>query len=173
MLNMYVLKCCKSVTCGGRRMGIYISGYACSVPGDDFFGTKDINGVPVKITLPPDMNCILGVIHQQELSCLSGDETCELLVGEDSYQVLKLPGKAFAIICWVISVRSLLAELVQLGWDKVKVKRVQPTPVRCYRCQHFGHMAADCKVREHLSVSPHSSAQHPDEHCKNNKKCPA
>ena len=178
MLNMYVLKRYMDehnvdVQHMWRKGNGDIYLRVSSVPGEDFFGLKDINDVPVKINLPPDLNCILGVIHHPELAYLNDVETCELLSGEDAdscYQVLKLPGKAFAIISWIITVRSTLPDTVKLGWETVKVKPARPRPVRCYRCQLYGHMAADCK---RTPVCPHCSGEHRGDECKNSKKCPA
>ncbi|KAK4307367.1 hypothetical protein Pmani_020886 [Petrolisthes manimaculis] len=58
---------------------------------------------------------------------------------------------------------GLLPTKLDLGcWGRYSLRSYQGKPVRCYRCQHFGHLQARCEQAARCGVC---SLSHPTEEC--------
>ena len=63
-----------------------------------------------------------------------------------------------------------LPERVRVAWRSARVRPYVPNPVRCYKCQAYGHMAAGCGGQERCARC--SSTDHKSADCKAAKpKC--
>ena len=143
------------------------------MPGQELLNTDKINGVQVEVVLPLELNKITGRIFHPELQYMTAEETSELLreTVPDFCELGKRKREAFADIVWTINRRRELPDFILLGWDRVKVRPLEPRPVRCYHCQAYGHIAADCSQEP---VCPTCSGDHePDYDCQQEPKCPA
>lgn len=64
---------------------------------------------------------------------------------------------------------SRLPDRLKLGFVSVKVDEYVPAPLRCFRCQRFGHMTSTCKGR---STCAKCAGDHEDKDCTTQtKKC--
>ena len=63
-----------------------------------------------------------------------------------------------------------LPEKIKLGYMSYEVREFNPPPLRCYRCQRFGHMSGGCTAAERCMIC---SGNHKKSNCmnKDNPKC--
>ena len=174
-LNMFVLKNFMSgqgipVLFMRRKINGDILMKTETIPDRTFFNIKNINNVPVNISLPYKLNYLTGIIHHPELAYLTVEEAMDLLK-DQVFRVAHNLGATHCKVSWLITERTELPASVLLGWDRVKVKPLRPRPVRCYHCQSYGHIAVDCKKP---SVCGTCSGDHElDYNCQRPAKCPA
>ena len=62
----------------------------------------------------------------------------------------------------IIAFEETLPERVKIGFFAFKVDQYIPKPIRCTKCQRFGHKAKDCKKEE---TCPRCAGPHAYEHC--------
>ncbi len=60
---------------------------------------------------------------------------------------------------------SVLPERVKIGYMSFAVRPYIPPPIRCYRCQRYGHIAAVCKGKQRC---PKCGGDHRIENCEEN-----
>ena len=63
----------------------------------------------------------------------------------------------------LLHVEGPLPEFVRLGWRRHRVSTYIPPPTRCYKCQRFGHIAANCGAKK--EKCPICSGPHPYAEC--------
>ena len=139
-------------------------------PPTSLYSIKQINNVPVEIQLPNKLNYITGIIHHPELVYMDVKEVHELLK-DQVYRTSKAPGSNHCLVSWPANKRTELPATVLLGWDRVRVKPLKPRPVRCYHCQAYGHIAADCNRPSVCGVC--SGDHEPVQDCQRTPKCPS
>ena len=57
-------------------------------------------------------------------------------------------------------------DYITFGWREFEVHDFEPRPVRCFKCQMFGHTAVRCK--NSVPRCPRCAGQHTFEHCNSN-----
>ena len=78
----------------------------------------------------------------------------------------------------ILHVEGPLPEYVRFGWNRHSVSVYVPPPMRCYKCQRFGHIASHCAARKErcrICAGPHpyQECQIKDTHRSENKAfCP-
>ena len=78
----------------------------------------------------------------------------------------------------IIYYQHLMPTFVQYGWRRHRVSTYIPEPVRCFKCQEFGHKAHTCRARKNtcsICSGPHEVKACPvkDTHRSENKAtCP-
>ena len=45
-----------------------------------------------------------------------------------------------------------LPEFKYMGWRRFRIQKYIPEPIRCYKCQHYGHKAITCKQQEKCPI---------------------
>ena len=56
-----------------------------------------------------------------------------------------------------------IPEKIKVGYTMERVKQYIPNPLRCYKCQKYGHHEDNCRERE---VCRKCGQQNPDQHIK-------
>ena len=141
-------------------------------PPEGLLGEHNINGVRVLFTMPSHLNVVKGIIHHQELALMDSEEVAEMLQ-EDGVIAAQKPAEApYCILSWKRSTGTSLPATVLVGWDRVRVKKLQPRPRRCYCCQGYGHIASECTKNP---VCSRCGQEHEDEEedCNEEPHCAA
>ena len=109
--------------------------------------------VPVSVTPHTTKNYSRGVISCRDLTDTPEEEILEGLRSQGVLAVKKLTSKReqrnqdTGTLLLTFS-DPTLPDKVQVAWQSVRVRPYIPNPIRCFRCQAFGHMASNCKSAE-------------------------
>ena len=122
--------------------------------------------VPITVRTHPTKGFAMGVITVPDLSDVEEDDILEELRDQGVQKVRRLvrkeSGNSVPTDTLVLSfVGEQLPEKVRVAWRNVKVRQYVPNPVRCFKCQEYGHMASSCKGKERCarcSTIGHSSS---------------
>ena len=129
-------------------------------PPEGLLGEHNINGVKVLFTMPAHLNVVKGIIHHPELALMDAQEVAEMLQ-DDGVVAAQKPAEApYCVLSWKRSTGTSLPATVLVGWDRVRVKKLQPRPKRCYCCQGYGHTATECNKNP---VCSRCGQEHQDE----------
>ena len=114
-----------------------------------------INGVQVKCSKANDKKLCRGVITGIPVN-VHTDAIKENIKHVKVCEAKRLKTKRFGDICDSLSVMltfegEKLPDKVFVGFMSYAVKVYIPPPLRCYKCQHYGHIAAVCKGRKRCS----------------------
>lgn len=111
-----------------------------------------INGHPISIELPMG-HLQMGVIRHSEITHMTDIELLRLLRPQNVRYVQKEQDAEVAVLGWSLaSPPKVLNKNVKLGWDYVPVRAYVQKPIRCYRCQLYGHTVGACRAK--ASVCP-------------------
>ena len=71
---------------------------------------------------------------------------------------------------WILTFDSLVCpEYINVCWLRVQVNAFIPKPLRCFKCQRFGHMGSKCKSKIDRCMQCAAPEKHTN--CKLAKKC--
>jgi hypothetical protein len=116
---------------------------------NNLLSLTEFASVPVKVSAHRSLNTTKGVIRSLELSKLGTDE----LVAELSSQGVTAAQNIFQTrdgqkrkISTIILTFSLakLPTKIRTGYEMVSVEPYIPNPLRCFKCQQFGHGQSTC-----------------------------
>ena len=178
LLNMWFLKRCLDAAgvaveyCRRTLKGTFILQLTPDQSPDGLIGDHNINGVEVKITMPRHLNVVKAIIHHPELGFMDSEVVAEMLEEDGVVAVQKPPEATYAVLSWNRSTGTSLPATVLVGWDRVRVKTLQPRPRRCYCCQGYGHIARDCTK---TPVCSRCGEEHEEEdtECQKQPRCAA
>lgn len=150
---------------------------------------KLLGSYPIKVERHSSLNTTRGVITTSSLEGLS-DEEIQLELAEQSvskaYRLLgKRDGQTVPLRTIFLTFEvSSLPEFILIGYERVPVRAYVPNPMRCFRCQRFGHtqqrctnniVCAKCGEGDHGdSPCPHSvhCVNCNGDHASSSKECP-
>ena len=64
----------------------------------------------------------------------------------------KRGGEIFQTAQMILHFENDIPSEIFYGYIRFKVSRYIPEPIRCYKCQHFGHKATSCRSKQRCSV---------------------
>ena len=99
-----------------------------------------------------------GIIFGVDLE-IDDTDICEASAAKTARRVIKkIGGKDIVTAQVILCYDHELPTHVFIGWKRYRVDMYIPDPLRCYRCQRYGHKAAKCNGKERCSVcsGPHS-----------------
>ena len=108
---------------------------------------------PIKVSVHPQLNSSKGIIRCRELKDVSETEIRTNLANQGVTKVEKAlsskDGKKEPTgTIFLTFALTQLPETVTVGYLRVKVVPFIPSPMRCFRCQHYGHGSRSCKSAE-------------------------
>ena len=140
---------------------------------ENLIKTKSFVNIPVKVSPHNTLNSSRGVIRCPELKFCDEDEILENLASQKVTTVKKITirrdGNEIKTGTVILTFSSpTLPPSIKVGYLNIKVDQYIPNPLRCYRCQRFGHTTKICK-REPLCPKC-GQKEHVDQ-CQNPIKC--
>lgn len=127
---------------------------------------KFSNLMDIEVVLHPTLNNTQGIIYCPDLNSLDSEEILVELRSQgvtNVHQMTKLINhvkKAIGLYIITFEARKL-PQYIKIGFTTVKVRVYIPNPMRCIRCQKFGHTKAKCSSDEFCTncsiLLPHDS----------------
>ena len=113
----------------------------------------NISGTPVSIKVHPSLNSSKGVIRCRELQGLSeleikGELASEGVLDVHRVQVTKDSEKVDTNTLFLTFATPSPPKFIKIGYLRVTVTPFVPTPLRCFRCQAYGHSSKACNKPE-------------------------
>jgi len=141
---------------------------------DNLLRSSMLANCPVKIVPHRTMNSKKGVIRCRDLSDTSEQEILDNLSAQGVTEVRKITVKrdgnryntGTIILTFGLPV---LPSSVKCGFLNVKVDTYIPNPLRCFKCQRFGHHKMNCK--RDLACARCGEPGHEDKECKAKPHC--
>ena len=128
--------------------------------------------VPITVQPHPTKGFATGVITVPDLGDVEEEDILDELRDQGVQRVRRLlrreNGNTVNSDTFVLSFsQDELPEKVRVTWRSVRVRPYIPNPVRCFKCQAYGHMANACKGRERCARC--SAAGHNSSSCESSK----
>ena len=143
----------------------------------------------IKVSIHPQLNSSKGIIRCRELRDVNEAEIRTNLANQGVIKVEKAlilrDGKKEPTgTIFLTFAMTRLPETITVGYMKVKVVPYIPSPLRCFRCQHYGHGSRSCKSAETCRdcgkakheggcVGPKYCVNCKGPHSANSRDCPA
>ena len=133
------------------------------------------NAIPIAVSPHYSLNIKKGVIRCPDIKECSDEE---ILEGPKDEGVIKLDrisvfrdGQRKPTGTFILAFQSqTLPKYIRVGYYRMAVSQFIPNPVRCYKCQKFGHTKFNCRKNEVCTKCRHED--HTDsQECKNEAKC--
>ena len=128
---------------------------------------------PVKVSVHASLNSCRGVIRCRDLAGMSEADIKEELQQQGVTQVHRVTIKKstehvptntyFLTFC-----TPKLPEHISVGYLRVKVTTYVPSPLRCFKCQKYGHGSKNCR---NSATCPKCGCDAHDGECSNPQKC--
>ncbi|GFW27607.1 uncharacterized protein TNCV_4283081 [Trichonephila clavipes] len=139
-----------------------------------FFLAKTFLNSPVTITPHKTLNFCRGVISELDLLNIPDSEILEGFSDHCVIQVrrinIKKDSTVFLTKHLILTFNNpKLPSTIKAGYLNCKIRPYIPNPLRCFKCQRFGHSQTSC--REQLTCSRCASAGHASTDCILEPKC--
>jgi len=134
---------------------------------------QKIADIPVKVSPHFRLNTSQGVFTCEELSFMTDDELLLELENQHVILVKRIINKRLNKPTNTFFVKfntPTLPERLKMGFVTAKVRPYIPNPLRCFKCQKFGHGQSRCD-REPICAKC-GRGDHNEEHCSNRASCP-
>jgi len=107
-------------------------------------------GIPVRVSEHRTLNYSKGVIYSPELASMEMAELLSELKDQGVTDVKHITTTKDGVRrnsgTMILTFRSpALPDSLKAGYIRVKIKKFIPNPLRCFRCQKFGHHQQNCK----------------------------
>lgn len=157
---------------------------------DNLLKCTEIAFVPVKVTPHKTLNSRKGVIRCRELSDMQEEDIKTELASQKVTYVKRVfidKGRK-ATNTYILTFETTeLPRSIKVGYLNVKVAQYIPSPLRCFRCQRYGHGSNRCTREERCSKCAGShcvdtctvtelccaNCTEDKDHAASDKKCPA
>ena len=130
--------------------------------------------VPVTVCAHPTKGLAVGVITAPELKDVEEEEIQEELRDQGIQKVRRLQRRDGDVsvpsdsLVLTFSQENLPSK-IRIAWRNAAVRPYAPYPLRCFRCQAYGHIASRCRGQERCARC--SSLGHCSASCKASPKC--
>ena len=134
----------------------------------------ELANVPVKVTPHRTLNTSKGVIRSYELKNTTADELTSQLkkqgVTHARLVTIKKNGAVITLNTAILTFnRPTPPATLKVGFERCPVQLFVPSPLRCFKCQQFGHHQDNCKRTKVCGRC--AQADHQDSACTNEIKC--
>ena len=127
---------------------------------------------PVAVTAHKSLNSSKGVVRNWELARSDPEEIKENvpMITDVQRIVVKRNNTEIKTNTLILTFNTLkIPDSLKICYLNIPVSQYVPNPIRCYKCQRFGHVTSKCK---HNEVCARSSATgHKDDICTKEHKC--
>ena len=133
------------------------------------------NAIPIEVQPHYSLNTKKGVIRCPDIKECTDEEILEGLKDEGVIKLDRITvfrdGNRKQTGTFILTFQSqTLPKYIRVGYYRVAVSQFIPNPVRCYKCQKFGHTKFNCRKNEvcnKCGQEDHTDSQE----CKNEAKC--
>ena len=133
------------------------------------------NAIPIEVQPHYSLNTKKGVIRCPDIKECTDEEILEGLKDEGVIKLDRITvfrdGNRKQTGTFILTFQSqTLPKYIRVGYYRVAVSQFIPNPVRCYKCQKFGHTKFNCRKNEvcnKCGQEDHTDSQE----CKNKAKC--
>ena len=130
--------------------------------------------IPVKVSPHRTLNSKKGVIRCPDLKDCSDEEILEELSSQGITHLQRIHvtrnGNKIATGTFIVTFnRPVLPNAISVGYLKVKVQVYIPNPIRCFKCQRYGHFKSSCTHNEVCAKCGQTG--HESEQCNNAPNC--
>ena len=154
--------------------GAYLIEVKTKAQAKNLLKTTTFVDVPCKVTPHKTLNYSKGVIRCSDLLHCSSDEICDELksqgvVASKQIEVTR-DGEKIKTSTFILTFcKPQLPKNIKAGYLNLPVDIYIPNPLRCYKCQKFGHGSNNCQHQEVCAKC--SLPGHKDQDCPNQLKC--
>ena len=111
---------------------------------------KGLCRVAVKVVAHPTKNNVRGVISCPDLRGVTEEEVVEGMAGEGVTEARRIRRRERGTLVDTDAIiltmkRPSLPDEVKVGYLSVPIKLYVPDPIRCFKCQAFGHVSQKCR----------------------------
>ena len=133
-----------------QRSGELLIQVAKKSHANNLLTLSHILNIPVKVTPHKTLNSVKGVIREYDLLHCDEKEIFEELSEQGVTCVKRIAVKREGVLRNTVTViltfgLSVLPSHVICGYLRVPVEQYIPNPLRCFKCQRFGHHINTCK----------------------------
>jgi len=156
------------------RSGVLLVEVNREAQAKNLLGITEFASVPERVSAHRSLNTCTGVIRSPELSRLSSDELLAELkeqgvtATQNIFQTRDGQKKKTATIILTFSMANPPPR-IKAGYESVAVDPYIPNPLRCFKCQQFGHGQFTC-TRKPICAKCGLDA-HGDESCSTTSHC--
>jgi hypothetical protein len=130
--------------------------------------------VPINVTPHSSLNTSKGVIRSRDLEGVEDEEICENLSSQDVTSVKRIKirrnNELIPTNTLILTFnKPTLPQSVKAGYLNIPVEPYIPNPLRCFKCQKFGHGQNAC--RNKLTCARCGQSDHDSKECKNTIIC--
>ena len=121
---------------------------------DNLLKTEAFANIPVKVTPHRTLNIVKGVIRCREMSGMSEAEIAKELHDQSVTDVKRIfiHRRQTPTDTYILTFsKTELPTAIKVGYMNVKVNPYIPNPLRCYKCQEYGHGSDKCTREEKCS----------------------
>jgi len=116
---------------------------------NDLLKLTQIHDLKVRVTIPVGPNTCKGVIFHRDLRTMDESEILENMKDQGVMDVNCMTKKDENVrtktgLCFLTFASSKIPEYVYVGYERVQVRPYIQKPMRCNRCQKFGHTSLRC-----------------------------
>lgn len=143
---------------------------------ENLLGHDTFFGQPVEIYAHRTLNSSRGVVRCKELSLCTLAEIESNLRSQGVTAAKQITiirnGKTIKTNTYILNFDSpTVPKEIKVGFLKVKVSVYVPNPMRCYRCQKFGHTERTCTKTPVCGRCAFAGSEHDYSTCTNEMKC--
>ena len=114
---------------------------------------NDTRTIPITVNFHPTKGFLMGVITVPDMSDVTDDDMLEELRDQGVQRVRRImrreDGNTVPTDTFVLSfLQESLPDRVQVTFRSPRVRPYIPNPVRCFKCQTYGHVANSCNRKE-------------------------
>ena len=109
--------------------------------------------IPVTVEPHPRKNSVRGVMTCAELGGIPDEEIADCLADQGVTEVKRIKKKVDGVLtdtnAFILTFSSAVRpEKIKVGFLKVSVRDYIPDPLRCFKCQRFGHVTDKCENQQ-------------------------
>ena len=129
---------------------------------------RQLGSVPVRVTPHRTLNSCQGVIRCRELTDMTEEEIQSELsdqgVSKVKHFTFKKDGQTRKTSTFLLTFdQATLPLSIRIGYLRVKIELFIPNPLRCFKCQRYGHGRYSCKRQ--ATCFKCGKDEHADEPC--------
>ena len=141
----------------------------------DLLKLRMIHNYKVKVSVPSNLNTCRGVISCRDLKDMSEAEIVECMndqdvVGAKIITRLDENKQRVRTNSVILSfAKAKVPEKINVGYERISVRPYVPLPMRCFKCQKFGHGSMRCKSIK--TICGRCTGEHDSKDCQLTPKC--